>query len=123
VTVDVSNSCCVPVYATFNSGHSWSQWTGTNPWNMDTMRLGDTYKAEGVSVQVSYYPPGGGFSGSGDTVSWSGSAPSTWSIDHYYNGIQFSTGWTFTQFRQTTSGEGQYGSLIYTTYANGYSSI
>lgn len=121
VTVDVNNSCCVPVNAIFNNGHSWGRWLGSNPFNATSMTLADTYKAEGVSVTVSY-PAGAGFSGSGDTVTWSGSVSNTWTIDHYYNGIHFSTGWWFSGFRQSTRTDAQFGSSFYSTTANGSTS-
>lgn len=108
---------CWTVYDTLN-GHTRTAWLGCCPWNADTMYLADTWKQDGISVSVSF-PAGAGFSGSGDTANWNGSVGNNWQIDHYYNGLQFYSGWALGCVHETASGTSQFGSSFYTTNANG----
>jgi hypothetical protein len=108
---------CWTVYDTLN-GHTRTAWLGCCPFNADAMYLADTWKQDGISVSVSF-PAGAGFSGSGDTANWSASVSNNWQIDHYYNGLQFYSGWALGCVHETASGTSQFGSSFYTTNANG----
>lgn len=72
---------------TFN-GSSYAKWLGSTPYNATKVTDTDTWKASGIAVSISL-PPGIGFSGSGDTATWTTSVSNNWQINHYFNNVQF----------------------------------
>jgi hypothetical protein len=97
------------------------RWLGTNPFNADNIWETDTLKANGCAVTFSGGGPG--FSGSGDTATWSSPAvPMNWAIDHGYSFVHFQTGCGFFQFVQTTSVTVQFGANFFDSFnRNGFS--
>ena len=104
--------------ATF-AGQSHADWWGCCPYNATNMYLSDTWRVGGLAVSVSF-PPGVGISGSGDQANWSsGAVGNTWYINHYFNGIQFSSYVLVCCASESSTGESQFGSNFYSTTANG----
>lgn len=101
----------------FGPGQSQGAWWGCCPWNADVMYLSDTWSVGGLAVSVSV-PGGAGFSGSGSSASWSGSAANQWLITHAFSGIQFTNWWGLCCPSESASTTAQFGGSFYTAIAN-----
>lgn len=91
-------------------GEANTMWTGWNPqFYSDRIRLESSWTFNGISVYVSYPP---GFSGSGNTVTWSGEDDSgtAWMLTHIYSGIRGESWVGLTSVRQNTNGSHYFGS-------------
>ena len=69
-------------------GEAHTMWTGFDPqYYSDRIRLESSWTFNGISVYVSYPP---GFSGFGNTVTWSGedNSGTAWMLTHIYSGIR-----------------------------------
>jgi len=102
---------------TFGPGQSQGAWWGCCPWNADAMYLSDNWSVAGLAVSVSI-PPGVGFSGSGSSAGWSGSVSNQWLINHYFNGIQFTSWWALCCPSESATTTSQFGGSFFTTTAN-----
>jgi len=106
VTYDVYT---LPVWAEVE-GEANTMWTGWDPqFYSDRIKLESSWTFNGISVYVSYPP---GFSGSGDTVTWSGEDDSgtAWRLTHIYSGIRGESWVGLTSVRQNTNGSHYFGS-------------
>jgi|GEM_PF-2446787 len=72
------------------NGTTETNWSGTQPqWNSDQIKLNESWTFHGIAASVSI-PLGIGFSGSGNTVSWSAhdTSGNHWRMRHDYAGVQ-----------------------------------
>lgn len=71
------------------SGTTQTLWSGTQPqFNSDQIKLNESWRFHGASITLNI-PPGVGFSGSSETVSWSAhdSSGTQWRMSHDYSGV------------------------------------
>jgi len=98
----------LPVWAEVE-GESETAWWGTEPqYYSDRIKLDESWRFNGISVYVSFPP---GFSGSGDTVTWSGSDDSgtSYRLRHIYSGIRGESWVSLTSVRQNSNGSHKLG--------------
>ena len=72
---------------TFN-GTSYARWLGSTPFNATSVRLVDSWHADGLGVAVGY-PGGIGIVGSGSDASWDDTDLNTWRVEHSFSGVKF----------------------------------
>ena len=85
-------------------GSSETGWWGTEPqFYSDKIKLDESWRFNGISVYVSFPP---GFSGSGNTVTWSGEDDSgtSYRLVHIYSGIRGESWVALTSVRQNSNG-------------------
>lgn len=101
------------------NGSSRVAWVGTSPHNCTTIALIDTIKLTGVSPNISV---GDGWSISGgltsETAVWEKELSNQWAIDHSYSNLTFDG--VDLYYRQTATGEFQFGTKFFTTTATDY---
>lgn len=99
--------------ANYTSNNSTVQWLGGTPFNATSVTHTDVWKNDGVSISVSVsWPPGVGFSGSGDTASWVTTVNNTWRTTHNWDSVRFSA-FDIYRIHYNVSGSFQFGSSFY----------
>jgi hypothetical protein len=92
-------------------GHSYTVWSGMNPYNADKIGLTDTWHVDGISTSagIGSGGPSGGISMSSNSITWSpGDDINKWRQDHWYSDVDF-YGAALYGCSESHSGEAKFG--------------
>ncbi len=104
----------IPVTFT-GDGYTKGRWYGTG--NANKIRLNSNVVITGVSLTISY-PPGAGFSLSGNTVTYSGEWNNVPAVQHYYDNLKATSWVSITDQDQNDAETFRFGTSDYTLYTH-----
>ena len=96
------------------NGKTRTSWLGSNPYYADKVQLGESWTFNGTGITISI-PPGIGFSGFGNTITWNGEKENDWWFRNNYSGIGASGG-ALASMTKRGAGSHYFGNEAYTIH-------